>query len=128
MSKIEKNWLEWCVFAISLLLVGSVLGYLTYHTLFTTSTPPVLSVELAPAEQQHGYFVVPVTVYNRGNQTAEAVRIQVLLIKPDGTDERAEFEVPFLPPRSTRQGIVTFETDPHTAQRMVGRAIGYQMP
>ena len=128
MSKIEKNWLEWCVFVLSLALVGSVLSYLTYQALFAKSTPPLLEVELGPASPHGGHYAVPVSVHNRGYQTAEAVRVQVLLIKPDDTHEQADFELQFLPPRSSRQGMVTFETDPHTAKRMTGRAIGYQQP
>lgn len=128
MSKIEKNRLEWCVFVISLALVGSVLSYLSYQALFAKSTPPVLEVELGSAQRQNGYYEMPVTVHNRGYQTAEAVRIEVRLTKPDDTHELADFELPFLPPRSSRQGMVTFETDPRTAKLLAGRAIGYQMP
>lgn len=30
MKNLEKNWLEWIVFAVSLVLVVSTLGYLIY--------------------------------------------------------------------------------------------------
>lgn len=128
MSKIEKNRLEWCVFAVSLALVGSVLSYLSYQALFNKSTPPVLEVELGAAQRQVGYYEMPVTVHNRGYQTAEAVQIEVRLTKPDDTHEQAGFEIQFLPPRSSRRGRVSFETDPQTAKQLVGRAIGYRMP
>jgi len=128
MSKIEKNWLEWCVFAVSLALVIGVLSYLSYHAMFNQSTPPLLEVEFGSAQWQSGHYAVPVTVHNRGSQTAEAVRIEVRLTKPDDTHEQAGFEIQFLPPRSSRQGRVSFETDPQTAKQLVGRAIGYQMP
>ncbi len=128
MSKIEKNWLEWCVFGISLVLVGSVVSYLAYDALFAKSTPPVLEVELGSAQSQGRHYAVPVTIHNRGYQTAEAVHIEVLLTTDDGTQEQASFDIQFLPPRSSRQGLVTFETDPRTAKRLVGRAIGYQTP
>ncbi len=128
MSKIEKNRLEWCVFAISLALVGGVLSYLSYHALFAKSTPPILEVELGSAVQQSDFYAVPVTVHNRGFQTAEAVRVQVLLVNSDDSHEQAEFDVEFLPPRSSRQGLVTFASDPRTAKQLRGRATGYQLP
>lgn len=128
MSKIEKNRLEWCVFAMSLALVGSVLCYLTYHALFNKSTPPVLEVELGAAQRQAGYYEMPVTVHNRGDQTAEAVQIEVRLTKPDASHEQAGFEIQFVPPRSSRQGVVSFQTDPQTAKQLMGRAVGYQQP
>lgn len=128
MSKIEKNRLEWCVFAMSLALVGSVLCYLTCHALFNKSTPPVLEVELGAAQRQAGYYEMPVTVHNRGDQTAEAVQIEVRLTKSDESHEQAGFEIQFVPPRSSRQGVVSFETDPQTAKQLMGRAVGYQQP
>jgi len=128
MSKIEKNWLEWSVFVISLALVVSVLSYLSYQALFAKSTPPVLVVELGSAQRQNGYYELPVTVHNRGSQTAEAVQIEVRLTKPDDTHEQAGFEIQFMPPRSSRRGVVTFEADPRTAERLSGRALGYQAP
>lgn len=129
MIKVEKNWLEWCVFTVSSLLVLAVVGYLVQAT-FSGSPrrPPAIEVQLGPSRRSGNHFAVPVTVYNHGGQTAQAVVVQVLLTRRDGQQEQAELEIQFLPPQSFRRGAVTFATDPATAQSLRGQARGYELP
>ena len=127
MKKIQKNWLEWIVFALGLALVSSTLVYLIYAGTSMSESPPNLEVRLGTPEQLQFSFIVPVTVINHGDETAEGVRIEVVL-ESDGEDKaRGEVDLPFLPRHATREAWVTFEQDPRTA-KLKARVLGYQKP
>ncbi len=125
-KKIEKNWLEWCVFGVGLVLVLGTLGFLVYDGARTGDAPARIEIELGEPTAHGGQgFQVPVTVSNRGDLTAGDVHIEVTL---EGSEaERGEFVVAFLPRRSTREGVVTFHTDPR-AGRLRARVLGYEKP
>lgn len=128
MKNLEKNWLEWLVFAASLILVLSTLGYLIYDTATIKNAPPNITFQLGKPQLQLNYFVVPVAVTNKGDETAEGVLIEVVLEKNGKEQESAEFEIAFLPRHSTREGWVTFETDPRTVDEMSARVLGFEKP
>ena len=127
MNRIQKNWLEWIVFAIGFVLVAFTLGYLTYAGVTLSDTPPSLEVRLGTPEQSPHNFIVPVTVINHGDQTAGGVRIEVVMVSGSKEKERGELEIPFVPQHSTREGWVTFEQDPRTEQ-LKARVLGYEKP
>lgn len=127
MNKLQKNWFEWIVFALGLILVFSTLGYLIYAGASMGHEPPSLEVRLGTPEQRQFNFIVPVTVVNHGDETAEGVRIEVVMESGGEVKERGEFDVPFVPRHATREGWVTFEQDPRTAQ-LKARVRGYQRP
>ena len=127
MKKVEKNWLEWAVFGVSLALVAGVLGFLVYDALKMGEAAPDLEVRLGAAVARAEEFVVPVAVTNRGDQTAEGVQIEVTLEGGGGEPERGEFGIAFLPRRATREGWVVFRTDPRGA-RLTPRVLGYEKP
>lgn len=122
----HKNWLEWCVFAVGLVLVCGTLGYLVYDAFTQEPLPPLLQVTLAEPYQHLGHYVVPVTVHNHGGGTAQQVLIRVTL-RVDGEEEAAEFELPHVPRQSDRHGFVTFDRDPAQGE-LSGRAVGYERP
>lgn len=128
MKNLEKNWLEWLVFAASLLLVLSTLGYLVYDTATIKNAPPNIAFVLGKPQLQLNHFTVPVAVTNEGDETAEGVLIEVVLQKNGKEQESAEFEIAFLPRHSTREGWVTFETDPRTVDEMSARVLGFEKP
>ena len=127
MTKLEKNWLEWICFAISLLLVISLLGYLLYAAVTTGKSPPHIELQLGPPQERGGKFFIKVVAENRGEQTAEGVYVEVLL-KANGKEERGMFVIDRLPRQGIRRGIVTFETDPRRASSVEARALGYAEP
>jgi uncharacterized protein (TIGR02588 family) len=129
MSKLQKNWVEWVVFAVGLLLVLSTLAYLAYDGATMGSDPPSLEVRLGTPEQRTHNFIVPVTVTNHGDETAEGITIEVTLENASGGGEpvRGELTVAFLPRRATREGWVTFQQDPRAA-RLNARVLGYEKP
>ena len=127
MTKLEKNWLEWICFAISLLLVSSLLGYLIYAAVTNAESPALIELQLSPPEERGGKFVINVVAQNRGGQTAEGVYVEVLL-KGNGQEERGMFVIDRLPRQGKREGVVTFETDPRLAGSVEARALGYAEP
>ncbi len=127
-AKVEKNWLEWVVFGVGLVLVLSTLGYLVYDGVTATGTPPDIEVRVGEPRPGGAGFLVPVTVVNRGGQTAEGVSVEVVLEGAGGSEpERGEFTVAFLPRGGTREGWVSFRSDPRTG-RLTARASGYEKP
>lgn len=122
----EKNWLEWLVFAVGLLLVGGTLGFLLYDASTAENLPPEIHVRLGTPEGRPGYYAVPVTAWNQGSETAESVRIEVVLGGEGG--ERAELEFPFLPGGGRREGWVTFTDDPGRTDTLQARVLGYKKP
>lgn len=129
MKKVEKNWLEWMVFGVSLALVAGVFGFLVYDAVKLEKTAPDLEVRLGAPVARAQEFVVPVAVTNRGDQTAEGVQIEVTLESgaDGGEPERGQFGIAFIPRRATREGWVVFRTDPRGA-RLTPRVLGYEKP
>jgi len=128
MKQVEKNWLEWIVFAASLVLVLSMLGYLVYDVATVGEVPPNIEVQLGQPQLQSNRFLVPLSVTNRGGETAEGVHIEVTLENGSKEEESADFEIAFLPRNSTREGWVTFKTDPRTVEQMQARVLGFEKP
>jgi uncharacterized protein (TIGR02588 family) len=128
MIDLKKNSLEWAVFAVSLVLVVAVLGYLIYVGITGGDRPPMIDVQLGAAERQGERFVVPVTVENSGDQVAENVTVEVELTLPSGEMETGSIDIDFLPRESTRNGWVTFLADPESATEVVIRVPGYKQP
>jgi uncharacterized protein (TIGR02588 family) len=126
--KLEKNWLEWVVFAASLVLVVSTLGYLVYDSATLGNAPPNIQFQLGKPQPQLNHFIVPVSVTNQGDETAEGVQVEVVLESGGQEQESAQFEIAFLPRHSTREGWVTFETDPRTVDEMKARVLGFEKP
>lgn len=124
---LQKNWLEWIVFAISLVLVASTLGYLVYDAATLGNAPPTIEFKLGKPQPKLDYFLVPVSVANRGDETAEGVLVEVVLENNGKEVETAEFEIAFLPRHSTRKGWVSFTTNPRSAE-MKARLLGFEKP
>ena len=126
--RVVKNWLEWLVFGVGLALVASTLAFLIYDGATSADTPAEVEIRLGEPRRAGQGFVVPVAVHNRGGQTAEGVTVEVVLEGGGASEpERGEFTVAFLPRRSTREGWVSFSTDPR-AGKLTARALGYEKP
>lgn len=124
----KKNWLEWAVFLVSLVLVASTLSYLAYDAATLGDAPPSMVVQLGVPEQQAQHVVVPVAVTNQGDRTAEGVRVEVVLENGSDQPERAEVEIAFLPRGATGEGWVSFQANPREGGQLRARVIGYEQP
>lgn len=125
--KVEKNWLEWAVFAVSLLVLLGFVGTLVYLTSTGGDRPADLVVELGEPQRVSAGFAVPVRVHNRGDRTAEEVRVEVTLEENGEAPQKRELTFPFLPRRSEREGLVVFDRDPRCCA-MSGRVTAYEEP
>ncbi len=126
--KLQKNWLEWLVFALSFVLVVCTLGYLVYDGATSAKTPANIELELGKPQSQANRFIIPVLVINSGDTTAETVQIEVKLESAGKEQESAQFEIGFLPRHSQREGWVTFQTDPRTVEEMTAKVLGFEQP
>ena len=127
MSRLEKNALEWSVFAVALLLVLATVGYLVREALTTqVDAPPDLVVTLGQPTRTAGGHRVPVQVENRGGETAEQVQVTVSLEGSEGSEDAA-LMIPYLPRESRRSGWVTFQGDPGAGVLRV-EGVAYQAP
>ena len=122
----NKNTLEWTVFAISLALIAAVAGLLLRQQLAGTQSPPSIAVTAGAAFATAGGFAVPLDVRNDGDTTAEQVTIDVSL-RWAGGEERAEATLPYVPYRSRRRAWVVFPRDPRDG-RLAARVLGYREP
>lgn len=128
MRKLQKNWVEWVVFAVGLALVVSALTYLIYEGATMGSDPPSIEVRLGAPQARGHNFIVPVSVMNHGDETAEGITVEVLMETGEGAEPaRGELTIAFLPRRATREGFVTFQQDPRAA-RLTARVLGYEKP
>jgi len=66
-------------FAASLVLVINMLGYLVYDGA-TGNAPPSIEFQLGTPQPRSNHFLVPVSVTNRGDETAEGVHVEVVLV------------------------------------------------
>ncbi|MBA2459697.1 MAG: hypothetical protein H0V43_12195 [Gemmatimonadales bacterium] len=127
MTRVEKNRLEWIVFAVSLVLVVATFGYLIRETIVTEESPPDVVVALGTPRPGSGGFMVPVVATNRGGQTAENVQIAVELETDAGATHESVLAIPFLPRESNRQGWVAFPSDPGSGTLRL-KGVGFQSP
>ncbi|HEU4681064.1 MAG TPA: hypothetical protein VFS51_04920 [Gemmatimonadales bacterium] len=123
---LDKNALEWIVFAVGLILVAATLVYLIREASTRGSSPPELVVDLGSPQQVAEGFQVPVTVVNRGERVAQDVSVTITLAA--GTErEEAVLTIGFLPHQSRHDGWVTFRGDPKEGNLEVG-PVGYASP
>ena len=125
-KKINKNWLEWTVFGMSVALILLVIGFLIFESATMGDALPDIQVQTGTPEARTGYFAVPLEVTNKGDQTAEGVHIEVVL-RSGGKEDRADLEIAFLPRRGAREAWVTFKTDPRQGT-LETRVLGYEKP
>lgn len=124
----SKNALEWTVFAVSLLLILGVFGYLAYQVYTEKEESPDILVETRHDPSDHNPFRYHVTIHNKGGQTAEAVTVEVAM-KQDGKEVgKAELQIPFVPKESKREGWVNFSEDPNKADTVEARVLSYKKP
>ncbi|MDQ2997601.1 MAG: hypothetical protein M3R61_11165 [Chloroflexota bacterium] len=123
----QKNWLEWTVFAIGLVLVASVFGFLVYDAVTLGDAPPMMAIEIGQPEQQGQHIIVPVAVTNQGDQPAEGVVVEVIY-EGEQEQQQAQFEIAFLPRSATGEGWASFQTSSGAIGQFKARIIGYQKP
>jgi uncharacterized protein (TIGR02588 family) len=126
-TKPAKNWLEWTVFAVGLVLVLATLGFLIRESLVSGDGPPEILARLGEPRPAQSGHLVPIEVTNVGLATAEDVSVPVFLDLPDGEREEAQLAIAFLPRDSRREGWVHFRSDPRRGEVSLG-PIAFEVP
>ena len=124
---VQKNPLEWTVFAAALVIVAGCVGVLVAMMLRTSDKPADLVVILGRPERVSSGFRVPVQVRNAGDVTATQVHVDVTLESAGKEVEHADLTIAFVPRRSDRHGFVMFRRDPSCCQ-ITGSAVGFEEP
>jgi uncharacterized protein (TIGR02588 family) len=118
---------EWVVAGLGLVLVLACLGYLTVQALAGPPTPPDPKIDVVAVHAQGGRFLVELRVTNRGQTTAEGLKIAGDLKQGGVVLERSETEFQFLPGESSRQAGLFFVRDPRRFALEL-QAVSYQAP
>lgn len=127
MKKLNKNAIEWTVFAGSILVIACVVALLVRGSVASTETPPDLRVAVGRASRSSTGFVIPIRVENAGDTTAEQAKVEVLLQREGAEVETAELTIAFVPGKSQRNGWVVFNRDPQCCT-VEARAVSYEAP
>lgn len=125
-KKQSKNWLEWTVTMVSILLVLFTLGFLGYQLIYQEQTPPDIQIQLGKPELLQDYYAISVKAENRGSQTAQKVRVKISLgSSPENEDAIIQFD--YLPGKSTARGWISFNQNPDGKHIKI-HVLGYIVP
>lgn len=125
-NKNKKNGLEWSVLAISGMLVFFTLGFLIYEMIYEKQTSPDIVVSHGKIETKENYQALSVSVTNKGAETAENVRIEII-VGTGRTEEKSQMEFQYLPGRSSVKGWATFNIDTVVDNIQI-HVLGYSTP
>jgi len=118
-ENLEKNWLEWLVRFVSFSL--SICWGIWFDGATSSNAPPSIEFQLGTPQPRSNHFLV-VSVTNRGDETAEGVHVEVVLVDR-GKEQESGFEIAFLPTLHPRR-VGDIETDPRTVEEMKARCTG----
>lgn len=122
----KKNFLEWSVFGLSLLIVLFVIGTLVHQALTVGDEPARLSVTPGDPLVGHGQIRLPLRLENHGDLPAIAVQVEVTgTLAGKELTSSAHFD--YIPHRATRAGWVSFPGDRIPAD-LSARVLGYAEP
>jgi uncharacterized protein (TIGR02588 family) len=113
---------EWTSLAFSSAVVLALVGLLLYEYFAVGDLPPTIEVEPEWAElrQEGDLFYLPVVVANRGDQTAQDVRVRVRLTSEPAA-EPAELLIDYLVGGATARATVSYHQDPAATGVVVDR-------
>lgn len=117
----EKSWLEWLVFGLSCTLILAVVGFLIHDARTDAGRPPAIEIRLGQAVSSPSGYLVPVTVTNSGDQTAQALEIEVSSGGREG--EKATLSYDFLASGEVREGWAGFSSEP---SGLTARVVGFR--
>jgi uncharacterized protein (TIGR02588 family) len=105
---------EWVSVGISLAIVLALAGLVVYQYLVGGTRPPLVVVtpQLDAIRREADAYYLPVEVVNRGDKTAEDVRVLLSLSSDQGARQSAELGVDFLAGGETARWTVVFREDP----------------
>jgi len=108
-ARLEKNWLEWTVFGLSLVLVLGIIVYLAYLEITPSTKDFQYEIGFEKPQEIHGRYLVPVKIDNNSNKSVQDVAIE---ISSGGNKESADLQLDYLPRHSHREATVFFREKP----------------
>lgn len=107
---------EWTTLTISVLVILALVGLVAYVSVNDGNRPPRIEATAETGEMLHegALYSLPVTVTNRGDETAQEVRIVAEVTTGASEPETAEFTIEVLAGGETTRGTVVFTADPAT--------------
>ena len=129
MKKIRRkhNIVERITFAVGLLLLGAILGFLIFDLTVEDHHPPqlVISSSFDPGVLPYGYRVI---VKNTSKQTAESAQITFALYQDGERVEEASADFTFVPAKSKKTAWIVFNTDRKPSDSLVMISASYLKP
>lgn len=104
--------LEWLVGGAGALLISLIVGYLVFSALGRDESPPDVRLRVLEVRELAESFVVRFEAENVGSIAAAQLVIEGELELAGGQTETGEATIDYLPPRSTREAALVFESDP----------------
>ena len=105
---------EWTSLGISAAIVLLLVGLVAYQQLTGGSRPPTIDVmpRLDQVRRADDAYYVPVDIANRGDLTAQDVRVRLSHASDRGRQQSSELRVDYLAGGATTHGTVVFRDDP----------------
>lgn len=122
----RRNWLEWVVLIVSLMLIVSIAIVLGIGGLIGTQAGPELRIELEATPEQRGEsWVVPAVIRNEGDAAAQNVVVEATA-EVEGESQVSQLTIDFAPPGSRAEVVFAFSAEPRGA--VTARVVGYELP
>lgn len=123
----KRNWLEWLILIVSVVLVAGIVGYLLVTGL-TDGGPARIraSVSMEEAvEGADGGWLVPLRVRNEGGSAAVAIVVEGTATI-DGSEETSELAIDILAAGSETELVLGFSGRPEGDVAV--RVVGFETP
>ena len=119
-QKRQRSLAEWITLSISLAIVLTLVGLITYEYFGRGDRPAVIEVtpRLESVRQEAGVYYLPITITNQGDQTAGGVWVEVTLDSGEDSRESGRIHVEFLDGGVTEEGVVVFRQNPAEGRLM----------
>lgn len=123
----KRNWLEWVILAVSVMVVVGLVGYLLVAG-FSNSGPAMIRAEIDRAQAEGGpagSWLVPVTVHNSGGTAAVSITVEGTATVA-GMEESSMVTIDVLAADSEVELRLGFSGEPDA--EVTVRVVGYEIP
>ena len=126
-SNKQLNNLEKSTFVIGLLVLFTLIGYLSYNWSTKVNEPPQLEISMSRDQVLPGN-TYRIEVRNEGKETATSVKIKLDLYRSGEKMETAVLEIDYVPVHSKETGWISFSGKPTASDSVSVSTISYLRP
>lgn len=123
----KSNGLEKTIFILGIIILTSLVGYLSYQWSTKISGSPSLEVE-AFYDSSFDLHTYEITITNKGNETAKAVNVQFDLYQNGEVSKSGVLEVDYIPKHSEEKGWVSFSNSTKPYDSLTVSSITFLKP